>query len=50
MSTIILQIEQPLFKTKSRTGSRSGSGSATGSAYLLLEAEAVRVEAEVLKI
>jgi hypothetical protein len=32
ISTIILQIAYPLFKSKSRTGSRSRSGSATGSA------------------
>jgi hypothetical protein len=54
-SNIIIQIAEPPFKSKSRTESRSGSGSATGSAYFLLEAEApeaeaLRVEAEVLEI
>jgi hypothetical protein len=51
MLNIILQIAQPLFKRKRKTGGRSRSGSATGSAYFLLEAEApeeeaLRVEAE----
>jgi hypothetical protein len=49
MLNIILQIANPLFKRKSRTGSRSGSGSAIKSVYFLLEAveaEAFRSEAK----
>jgi hypothetical protein len=52
MSNIILQIGQPLFKSKSRTTTRSqsGSGSTTRSAYFLLEAEAPETEAEALRV
>jgi hypothetical protein len=51
MLNIMLQVEQPLFKNKNRTG--SGSGSATGSAEFFLEVEAPEAklpEAEVLRV